>query len=239
MTQRYIQLAAGRLAVLAADTPFPPPDQALTEPDGLLAVGGDLSVQRLLNAYSQGIFPWFGKGEPVLWWSPDPRMVLYPDELQVSRSLAKTLKSGKLQTKAYEVHFDTAFVEVMQACSTAARPEQDGTWITGSMIAAYTHLHQAGYAHSAETWIDGQLAGGLYGVAIGRMFYGESMFHNVTDASKVAFVRLVQELAARGFGLIDCQMKTAHLASFGAREIPRKDFLQQLEKLIHYPSDFN
>lgn len=238
MTQRYIQLAAGRLAVLDADTPFPSASQALTEPNGLLAVGGDLGPQRLLDAYSLGIFPWFSNGEPVLWWSPDPRMVLYPAELRISRSLAKSLKSGKLKAGHYEVRFDTAFTDVMRACSAAARPGQDGTWISESMITSYTRLHQAGFAHSAETWIDGQLAGGLYGVAIGRMFYGESMFHHVTDASKVAFVRLVQELAAKGFGLIDCQMKTPHLASFGAREIPRKDFLQQLAKLVHYPSDF-
>ena len=238
MTERYIQLAAGRLAVLDADTPFPPASHALTEPNGLLAVGGDLGPQRLLDAYSLGIFPWFSNGEPVLWWSPDPRMVLYPAELRISRSLAKSLKSGKLQAGPYEVRFDTAFTDVMRACSAVARPGQDGTWIDESMITAYTQLHQAGYAHSAETWINGQLAGGLYGVAIGRMFYGESMFHHVADASKVAFVRLVQELAAKGFGLIDCQMKTPHLASFGAREIPRKDFLQQLAKLVHYPSDF-
>jgi leucyl/phenylalanyl-tRNA--protein transferase len=239
VTQRYIQLPAGRLTVLDQHTPFPPAGQALTEPDGLLAVGGDLGPQRLLDAYSQGIFPWFGQGEPILWWSPDPRMVLYPAELRISRSLAKSLKSGKLKSAPYEVRFDTAFEEVMRACAAAARPQQNGTWITESMIEAYTRLHHAGYAHSAETWTDDTLTGGVYGIAIGRMFYGESMFHHVTDASKVAFVELVQTLADRGFGLIDCQMKTAHLTSLGAKEIPRKDFLQQLVKLIHYPSDFN
>ncbi|CAG0997100.1 Leucyl/phenylalanyl-tRNA--protein transferase [Methylophilaceae bacterium] len=227
MSNTYIQLPGGRVAVLGASTPFPPIDHALEEPNGLLAIGGDLSVERLLGAYAQGIFPWFSEGQPILWWSPGPRMVLYPEELKISRSLARRLKR-----RDYEIRADTAFRQVMQACARAPRPGQDGTWITEPMIDAYTRLHEAGYAHSTETWIDGKLAGGVYGIAIGRMFYGESMFHETANASKIAFVHLVHDLKARGFGLIDCQMKTAHLASLGAREIARKDFLQQLTELI-------
>jgi leucyl/phenylalanyl-tRNA---protein transferase len=229
VSKRYIQLPGGRLAVLAHDTPFPPAETALIEPNGLLAIGGDLNTERLLSAYSLGIFPWFSEGQPILWWSPDPRMVLYPDELKISRSMRKRLKQ-----KDYEVQFNTAFRQVMQACGNASRPEQDSTWITESMIDAYGKLHDAGHAISAETWIDGKLVGGLYGVMIGKMFYGESMFHEVSDASKIAFIHLVQFLKTQGFGLIDCQMKTSHLASLGAREIPRKEFLQQLAKLVQY-----
>jgi leucyl/phenylalanyl-tRNA---protein transferase len=227
MCSAYYQLPGGRLAVLENDMPFPAPERALKEPNGLLAIGGDLSPERLLGAYRQGIFPWFSEGEPVMWWSPDPRMVLFPDELKVSRSLSRKLKST-----AHEVRFDTAFREVMQACAATRRDGQNGTWITAAIIESYCKLHEQGHAHSAETWIDGRLAGGLYGVAIGRMFYGESMFHHVTDASKIAFVHWVRHLQARGFGLIDCQMKTPHLASFGAREIPRADFSQRLSKLV-------
>ena len=211
---------------LANDSPFPALESALQEPNGLLAAGGDLSPQRLLAAYRQGIFPWYSVGQPILWWSPDPRMVLFPDELKISRSLAKRLKNSD-----YEVRFDTAFRDVMLACAEIQRPQQDGTWITASIIDGYCKLHELGYAHSAETWIDGQLAGGVYGVAIGHMFYGESMFHHVTDASKIAFVHLVQRLQQQGFGMIDCQMKTSHLASLGAREITRAEFSQRLAKL--------
>ena len=217
------------IAWLTPNAPFPPVSEALQAPNGLLAAGGNLSPNRLLEAYRQGIFPWFNEGEPVLWWSPDPRMVLFPQELRISRSLRKTLRN-----RAYEVRFDTAFREVMAGCAQD-RPGQGGTWISPVMIEAYSRLHELGHAHSAETWIDGQLAGGLYGVAIGRMFYGESMFTRATDASKIAFVHLVWQLQRWCFGLIDCQMKTAHLASFGAREIPRADFLRRLNELIECP----
>jgi leucyl/phenylalanyl-tRNA--protein transferase len=214
---------------LNRDTPFPPLEFALEQPNGLLAVGGDLSPERLLNAYRRGIFPWYSDGDPILWWSPDPRMVLLPVELRVTRSLDKVLRN-----RPYEVRFDTAFGDVMSACAEP-RPDQPGTWITADIRAAYERLHALGHAHSIETWIDGRLAGGLYGVAIGRMFYGESMFARVRDASKIAFVHLVRHLGARGFGMIDCQMHTDHLASLGAREIPRDDFLLRLRELIDYP----
>ncbi len=213
---------------LADNDPFPPLESALKEPNGLLAASDNLSQKRLLAAYRLGIFPWFNEGEPVLWWSPDPRMVLFPEELKISHSLAKRLKKADC-----EMRFDTAFREVMLGCASMQRQGQNGTWITESIINGYCKLHESGYAHSAETWIDGKLAGGLYGVAIGKMFYGESMFHHVTGASKIAFVHLVQRLQQQGFGLIDCQMKTAHLASFGAREIPRAEFSQRLAKLVN------
>lgn len=206
---------------------FPPVDTALAHPNGLLAKGGDLSLPRLLDAYRHGIFPWFSTGQPILWWSPAPRMVLYPQELNISRSMRKRLKQ-----QDYEVRYNTAFREVMQACAETVRPDQDGTWITGPMIEAYAKLQELGHALSAETWIDGQLAGGLYGVRIGRMFFGESMFHRVSNASKIAFIHLVQELQRQGCGLIDCQMHTSHLASLGAREIPRREFCRQLAELI-------
>jgi leucyl/phenylalanyl-tRNA---protein transferase len=211
---------------LKDDTPFPAVEKALASPNGLLAAGRDLSPERILDAYSRGIFPWYSEGEPVLWWSPDPRMVLFPDELKISRSLAKRLKNSD-----YEVRFDTAFRDVMLACAETRRPQQDGTWITADIINGYCKLHELGFAHSAETWIDEQLVGGVYGVAIGHMFYGESMFHHVTNASKIAFVHLVQRLQKQGFGMVDCQMKTAHLASLGAREITRAEFSQRLAKL--------
>lgn len=213
---------------LERDTPFPPLEAALKRPNGLLAAGGDLSPERLLDAYRHGIFPWFSEGEPILWWSPDPRMVLVPGELRVTRSLAKTLRN-----REYEVRLDTAFAGVVAGCA-APRPDQPGTWITPEMRAAYHHLHSLGYAHSVETWIDGALAGGLYGVAIGRMFYGESMFSRSRDASKIAFVHLVAFLAERGFGMIDCQMHTAHLESLGACEIPRADFARRVAELVDY-----
>ncbi|PIX99287.1 MAG: leucyl/phenylalanyl-tRNA--protein transferase [Hydrogenophilales bacterium CG_4_9_14_3_um_filter_59_35] len=214
---------------LNPNDPFPPLDSALREPNGLLAAGGDLSPQRLIDAHSRGIFPWFNPGEPVLWWSPNPRMVLFPNELKVSRSLRKTLKRH-----TYEVRADTAFRQVMEACA-APRDGHSGTWITPAMIAAYTELHRQSLAHSVETWMDDQLVGGLYGVSLGRMFYGESMFSLATDASKIAFVHLVRQLERWGFGMIDCQMKTAHLASLGAREIPRAEFSQKLSELVNFP----
>lgn len=208
---------------------FPPLDTALTEPNGLLAAGGDLSPQRLIEAYRSGIFPWFNEGEPILWWSPDPRMVLLPGEFKISRSLGKILKKGN-----YEIHIDSAFSQVMQACA-APRKGRAGTWIHPQMISAYTTLHQMGLAHSVETWVDGELAGGLYGVAQGKVFFGESMFSRTPNASKIALVYLVNQLQRWDFGMIDCQMKTSHLASFGAREIPRAEFSQRLRELVNYP----
>ena len=209
--------------------PFPPPHRALREPNGLLAAGGDLSVERLLDAYRHGIFPWFSDDQPILWWSPDPRMILVPSEMSISRSLRK-----RVRKREYEVRADTAFRAVMSACAEP-REGQAGTWITGQMIDAYTALHHAGFAHSIETWLDGNLVGGLYGVALGRAFYGESMFMRATDASKVALAHLARQLERWEFGLVDCQMVTGHLASLGAREIPRADFLRAVADLVNYP----
>jgi leucyl/phenylalanyl-tRNA--protein transferase len=217
---------------LEPDTPFPPLESAMRHPNGLLAAGADLSPARLLQAYRLGIFPWYSPDQPPLWWSPDPRMVLFPEELKVSRSLAK-----RMRKKDYEIRSDTAFRAVMLACASTPRPDQDGTWIVPEILEGYCSLHQLGYAHSIETWVDGQLMGGLYGVAIGRMFYGESMFHHVTDASKLAFVHLVRHLQKRGYGMIDCQMHTAHLASFGAREIPRNEFAARLVEWVNLSSE--
>ncbi len=219
-----------RLCILRGNIPFPPVDDALEDPNGLLAVGGDLSPERLLDAYRHGIFPWYSAGEPILWWSPNPRMVLFPDELHISKSLQKRLRRG-----GYEVRYDTAFREVMMKCAITQRGDEDhGTWITPELFHAYCELHRLGYAHSVETWINNELVGGLYGVRIGDMYYGESMFHTVTDASKIAFVHLVQHLRADGVGLIDCQMNTEHLATFGAREIPRSEFIKALRRLVDY-----
>lgn len=228
MSDAYYQLPNGRVAAIDGDCDFPPLHEALTEPNGLIAIGGDLSFNRLLSAYQQGIFPWFSDGEPIMWWSPDPRMVLYPGALKISNSLKKTLKNCP-----FEIRFNSAFRLVINACSQTPRAGQPGTWITADIIDAYCRLHEAGYAISAECWQDNQLVGGCYGVKIGLMFYGESMFHQVTDASKVAFVSLVQQLKHDGVGLIDCQMKTAHLASFGASEISRDDFISKLSILIN------
>ena len=204
------------------DTRFPDVGFALTEPDGLLAIGGDLSVARLLEAYRQGIFPWYGQGQPILWWSPDPRLVLFPDELRVSRSLRKTLRRGR-----FEVTLDADFTSVISACA-APRAGEDGTWITRAMQAAYIRLHESGHAHSVECRLDGELVGGLYGVSIGRVFFGESMFARTSDASKVAFVWLVRQLQRWDFHLVDCQVHTGHLASLGARDIPRQEFSRML-----------
>jgi leucyl/phenylalanyl-tRNA--protein transferase len=206
---------------------FPPLESALAQPNGLLAAGGDLAPERLLAAYRRGIFPWFSQGDPILWWSPDPRMVLVPAELKVSRSLAKTLRH-----RDHEVRCDQDFDAVMAGCA-AASDTRPGTWITAPMRAAYNELHRLGYAHSVETWIDGELAGGLYGVAIGRMFFGESMFTLVRDASKIALVHLARLLRDEGCGMIDCQMHTSHLASFGARAIPRDEFSRTLTELVN------
>ncbi|SMB26942.1 leucyl/phenylalanyl-tRNA-protein transferase [Sterolibacterium denitrificans] len=210
------------IPLLQRDDPFPPVEQALREPNGLLCAGADLSPERLLAAYRRGIFPWYSPGDPLLWWSPDPRMVLFPAELKISRSLARTLRN-----RAYEVRLDTRFGRVMAECA-APRHAQPGTWISPEMQLAYTRLHALGHAHSVETWIDGELAGGLYGVALGRVFYGESMFARVRDASKIALVHLCRHLERNGFVMIDCQMKTTHLATLGAREISRGEFLARL-----------
>lgn len=209
--------------------PFPDVERALREPDGLLAAGGDLSPRRLLNAYRRGIFPWYNAGQPILWWSPDPRAVLYPERLHVSRSLRKTLRKGE-----YEVRFDSAFREVVTQC---AQPRGDGlgTWLTEEMIEAYCVLHRLGHAHSAESWHDGKLVGGLYGIAIGKVFFGESMFARRSDASKVAFVHLVTQLKEAGCRLIDCQIASAHLAHFGAESIPRRRFIEELREACAQP----
>lgn len=203
---------------------FPPLDQALQEPNGLLAAGGDLDPRRLLAAYRHGCFPWYQDDQPILWWSPDPRTVLFPDELHVSRSLAKTLRQQK-----FKVTVDQAFDQVIAACA-APRDYADGTWITEPMQAAYRQLHTLGIAHSVETWQDERLVGGLYGLAIGRLFFGESMFSRTDNASKVAFVSLVQRLREAGFVLIDCQMPTQHLHSLGARAIGRSEFAGYLSR---------
>lgn len=260
------------ITYLQGNSPFPPLESALREPNGLLAAGADLTPARLLDAYRHGIFPWFNEQDPILWWSPDPRMVLFPAEFRISRSLCKTLRK-----KVYEVRTDTSFEQVMRACATAPREGQSGTWIHEEMITAYTALHRMGYAHSVEVWmpktpfqlqveeetrrqrandkdsadstamseqgsqhniadeLELELAGGLYGVSIGRMFYGESMFSRHSDASKAALAHLVAQLRRWNFGMIDCQMNTAHLATLGAREIPRKEFIHLLQELIHYP----
>lgn len=209
---------------------LPPVTQALSEPPGLLAVGGSLSAEWLIAAYSKGVFPWFNSDQPILWWSPDPRMVLFPDELRISHSLKQVLRK-----RQYEIRFDTAFEQVMEGCSQP-RAGQAGTWISPQMISAYTELHRIGVAHSVETWINGELAGGLYGVALGRVFYGESMFTRVSDASKIAFVHLVRQLQRWQFRVIDCQMNTAHLARFGAKEIARDDFIQLLAEGVPMPA---
>jgi leucyl/phenylalanyl-tRNA--protein transferase len=214
---------------LGPSDPFPPLDSALRDPNGLLAAGADLSPRRLLDAYSRGIFPWFGEDDPLLWWSPDPRMILYVDELRMSRSLRRVVRAGK-----FRVTMDTAFRAVMEGCAEP-RPDQAGTWITSEMMNAYEQLARLGCAHSIEAWKGDALVGGLYGVALGRMFFGESMFTRVSDASKVAFVHLVWQLSRWQMPMIDCQMSTAHLASLGAREIGRPEFVRQLAVLVGLP----
>jgi leucyl/phenylalanyl-tRNA--protein transferase len=236
---------------LSDDAPFPSVERALSSPNGLLAASGSLTAPRLLDAYRSGIFPWFNPGEPILWWSPNPRMVLIPGKFKISRSLAKTLRHHN-----YEVRCDTAFEQVMRGCAAPRiqyRDSQPGTWIGENMIKAYCALHQLGYAHSVEIWmpkksfqfqIEGktrriadelelELVGGLYGVSIGRMFYGESMFSDVSNASKIALAHLAKQLERWQFGMIDCQMNTPHLATLGAREMPRSEFIVRLQELIH------
>ncbi len=199
---------------------FPHPDLALTEPDGLLAVGGDLSPQRIINAYMNGIFPWYSDGQPILWWSPNPRAVLFPDKLHVSRSLKKVISKN-----IYRTTLDQAFEQVIENCAQTPRKDQEGTWITDEIAQAYIRLHQLGIAHSAECWLEDKLVGGLYGIALGRIFFGESMFSHRSNASKVAFVHLLDELKKADYALIDCQVTTEHLLSLGAEEIPRNQFL--------------
>lgn len=209
--------------------PFPDVSLAEREPDGLLAIGGDLDPRRLLNAYRHGVFPWFNAGDPILWWSPDPRTVLPPSRVHISRSLAKTLRRGH-----FRITLDQAFHQVIDACA-GLRRQGNGTWLVPMMIRAYQRLHRAGWAHSVEVWRDGDLVGGLYGVSLGRMFFGESMFSLVSDASKVALVHLCGTLEERDFGLIDCQMATDHLLSLGAFQIPRAAFTASLDLLCADP----
>ncbi|MFU8815931.1 MAG: leucyl/phenylalanyl-tRNA--protein transferase [Pseudomonadales bacterium] len=224
MSRRLVQLDANRCE-------FPSPTQALRDPNGLLAVGGDLSVKRLLAAYSSGIFPWFDDDlGPILWWSPDPRAVLLPHELHVSRSLQRRLRSG-----GFSVTLDRAFAAVMQGCA-APRAGSTGTWITARMRRAYQRLYRAGYAHSIEVWQQDELVGGLYGVSLGRMFFGESMFSRAPDASKVALVALLWQIERWGFTLLDCQVMNPHLRSLGAREIPRSEFLERLAQSNRQPT---
>lgn len=229
MHEHYYPLPGGPVLILGRDTPFPPLQQALTDPNGLIAIGGDLQPERLIAAYKQGIFPWFSPEEPILWWSPDPRMVLFPESLNINRSLRKVI-----QQRPFDIRFNTDFKQVMQNCAQTPRPGQPGTWISDEMVEAYHQLHRMGYAHSVEAWQQDQLVGGCYGIKIGRMFYGESMFHHVSNASKVAFAHLVQWLNAQQVGMIDCQMHTPLLAAFGAYEIPRDRFIAQLNELVQY-----
>lgn len=212
------------------DLTFPPLEKAMRDPNGLLAAGGDLTPERLQAAYRHGCFPWYQDGQPLLWWSPDPRTVLFPEELHVSRSLRKTLRQG-----TFEVSFDRAFAEVIRGCA-APRSYADGTWITTPMQDAYMTLHEMGIAHSVEVWSDGLLVGGLYGLAMGQLFFGESMFSRTTDASKVGFVTLVERLRDWDFKLIDCQMPTQHLERFGARGISRVAFAEALALYLDEPS---
>ena len=231
-------MSAGRpLAWVSPGEPLPSPDEALDEPNGLLAAGSDLSAPRLLEAYRRGIFPWYAPGQPVLWWSPDPRMVLYLDEFRLHRSLRKTIRGMRAQG-SWSITLDREFAAVVRGCR-APRADQPGTWITDEIAASYLDLHHRGLAHSVEVWhgegTRALLAGGLYGVAIGRMFYGESMFARVTDASKVALAALVATLRSAGFRMLDCQQNTRHLASLGARVIPRARFLEEIAGLIEQP----
>ena len=209
---------------------FPPLERALREPDGLLALGGDLSPERLVAAYRHGCFPWYSEGQPLMWWSPDPRTVLLPKELHTTRSLRKILRQQR-----FRITYDNAFEQVIHACAQP-RSTDSGTWITPAMQEAYTRLHQLGHAHSVEVWHQQQLVGGLYGIALGRLFFGESMFTRMSNASKAGFVTLVHDLQQAGFVLIDCQMRTEHLARFGARDIPRTEFQHYLQRYLDQPS---
>lgn len=207
------------------------PDPSLAEPSGLLAIGGDLSADRLLQAYANGIFPWFSEEDPILWWSPDPRMVLFPNELKVSKSFRQTLRN-----KPYEIKFDSDFEATIKACAHSPRPEQPGTWITEGMMNAYIELHKLGYAHSVEVYMEKELVGGLYGLSIGSAFFGESMFFKVRDASKIALWHLVEKIKAWEFKFIDAQMDTDHLKRLGARMLPRETFLNLLNEALKFPT---
>ena len=218
------------IPLLGPTDPLPPVERALYEPNGLLAAGGGLSTTRLLEAYSSGIFPWFSDGDPILWWCPDPRTVLATDRVHISRSLRRRLRQGH-----YEVTFDRAFADVMRACAMP-RKHQPGTWLLPSMQRAYQRLHDMGVAHSIEIWMDGELAGGLYGVALGRMFFGESMFTRRTDGSKMAIALLAAQLARWNVPWIDCQLRTEHLESLGATEIPRREFVRKVRELVRCPA---
>lgn len=208
--------------ILTEEIAFPHP--SLANPDGLLAIGGDLSTERLLLAYQNGIFPWYSEEQPILWWSPDPRMVLFPNELKVSKSMRNVLNRDQ-----FRVTVDRAFDQVIAHCAQVPREGQEGTWITTEMMEAYAHLHELGYAHSVEVWENERLVGGLYGIRLGKCFFGESMFSLVSNASKVGFIRWVKQLRESGCQLIDCQVETGHLASMGARNIPRQEFLELLQ----------
>ncbi|MGB8191899.1 MAG: leucyl/phenylalanyl-tRNA--protein transferase [Chitinophagaceae bacterium] len=214
------------MSIFALDNKLIFPPVHLSEPDGLLAIGGDLSPERLLLAYKNGIFPWY-EGEYILWWSPDPRCVLFPDELKVSHSMKQLLKR-----EAFTFTINQAFSEVIRTCKEINRKSQASTWITDDVEKAYMNMHALGYAHSAEVWLDGQLAGGLYGLRMGKVFFGESMFSHTSNASKYAFISYVQLLQAQGIELVDCQVHTTHLESMGARMLPRKEFLQLLHRLL-------
>jgi len=214
---------------LTDDHIFPPPN--LAEKEGLLAVGGDLSEERLLLAYSMGIFPWYSQEEPILWWSPEPRLVLYPGEIRISKTLKKVIRKG-----VFDITMDQAFEQVINACARIREENNEGTWIVKDMISAYCKLYESGYAHSVEAWFEGELAGGLYGVSLGKSFFGESMFTRKSNASSVALVKLVYYLKSLSFDMIDCQVTTDHMIRFGAREIPRDSFLQQLKKSLDRPT---
>jgi leucyl/phenylalanyl-tRNA---protein transferase len=207
------------------------PDPNLAEEDGLLAVGGDLSPDRLLLGYSSGIFPWYSEGDPILWWSPDPRMILFPEKFKISKSLKQNIRNN-----LFTVKFDEAFEDVIDACSRIPRKDQDGTWITGEMKEAYIKLHHLGYAHSVEAYSDGELAGGLYGISLGRVFFGESMFYYKRDASKIALYYLIEKLSEWNFQFIDAQVETHHLKNLGAESIPRSEFLVLLKGSLNYPT---
>lgn len=211
------------------ESPFPPVEQAMIEPDGLLAVGGDLHPHRIINAYRHGIFPWYSEGEPILWWSPDPRCVFFPEQVHISRSLRRAINK-----QAIEIRFDTAFEQVIDACAEP-RPDQNGTWITAEMRTAYIQLHRLGYGHCIECWQEDRLVGGLYGLAIGKVFFGESMFSRVTNASKIALVKLCEKLVELDFRLMDAQVQSEHLMTMGAQCIAREDFVKLLEQYCQPP----
>jgi len=211
-----------------SDLRFPPVN--LASPEGLLAIGGDLAARRLIEAYRHGIFPWYSEGQPIMWWSPDPRAVLFPGKMKISRSLMKTFRKNK-----FDVSFDVAFREVVTACSQPrAQQKEHGTWITSEMLVAYERLHELGYAHSVEVWHEKKLVGGLYGVSLGRAFFGESMFSRVTDSSKIALMMLAKQLEKWKFHFIDCQLPSDHLSSLGVETIRRSDFLQLLNKALEF-----